>query len=174
MTFDRAFALTIGEEGGLSNNPFDKGGMTYRGMQQRQFSAFLKAHDWPDKPVWEASEKETLLFYLGDAQWPGYWYGAHCPMTPELTGCFHFDSAVQHGPANAIRLLQQALGVEVDGNFGPHTLGVLSAADDRTVLAAYFAARKDFYAHIVASTPSQAIFWQGWMNRLDHLKKALA
>jgi lysozyme family protein len=169
VTFERAFALTIGEEGGESNNPADRGGHTYRGVTQRTFTAWLTANGQEDRDVITMTDAECRSIAK-----VMFWNRARCDDCPELTGSLHFDAAFNHGPANAIRLLQTALGVEVDGVFGPHTLGVLSAADDRAVLAAYFAARKDFYAHIVATTPSQAVFWQAWQNRLDHLRKALA
>lgn len=168
MTFERAFALTIGEEGGESNNPADRGGHTYRGVTQRTFTSWLSANNQDDRDVITMTDAEckTLSKVM-------FWNRAQCDDCPELTGCFHFDSAFNHGPANAVRLIQEALGVEVDGVFGPLTASACKVADDKVLLGRYFEARQAFYQRILASDPSQAVFKNGWANRLTHLRKAL-
>lgn len=168
MTFERAFLLTSGEEGGYSNHPKDRGGITYRGVTQRTFSAWLAANHQEDRDVITMTDAEnrSLGFVI-------YWKGAHCEDCPERSGCMHYDAAFAHGQANAMHLLQRALGVEVDGVYGPETERALSRANDLELLAGYFAARKAFYDRILFSDPSQQVFYQGWMNRLRDLKAAL-
>lgn len=168
MTFERAFALTNGEEGGYSNNPKDRGGITYKGVTQRTFSAWLSANNQEDRDVITMTDAEhrSLAYVL-------FWKRCSCDDLPERSGCMHYDTATNSGPANAVRMLQQALGVVVDGVYGPITRNAVLAANDLDLLAAYFAVRKAFYERIVESTPSQAVFLNGWMNRLRDLKAAL-
>ena len=52
-----------------------------------------------------------------------YWRPASCPDLPAPIALFHFDTAVNQGTGRATRFLQTALGVEVDGEIGPITLG---------------------------------------------------
>lgn len=168
MTFERAFALTNGEEGGYSNRPADRGGITFKGVTQRTFSAWLAANNQEDRDVITMTDAEhkTLAYVL-------FWKRAQCDDFPERSGCMMYDTAYNSGPANAVRMLQQALGVIVDGVYGPITRAAVLAANDLALLAAYFMVRKAFYEHIVESTPSQAVFLAGWMNRLRDLKAAL-
>lgn len=179
MTFERAFAITIGEEGGESNNPADRGGHTYRGVTQRRFTAWITQNGkFPelDRDVITMTDAELITLAK-----IGYWNAAHCDDCPERTGCLHFDAAFNHGPANAIGILQRALGVEVDHVYGPITFGVLSKADDGVLLDRYFDSRKAFFDRIIATDPykndpllTQQNNYAGWMARLTHLRKALA
>lgn len=166
MTFERAFAVTIGEEGGESNHPADKGGHTYRGVTQRRFSAYLKAGNQEDRDVITMTDAELkTLAKLG------YWNAAHCDaICFDRVANLHFDSAFNHGPANAIRLLQEAVGVEVDGAWGPQTE---KAANIEDCFEMYLQMRKQFYAQIIKDDPSQAVFRDGWNNRLTHLLNVL-
>jgi lysozyme family protein len=100
----------------------------------------------------------------------GYWKAAHADLLNERCGCLHFDSAFQHGPANAIRLLQEACGAEVDGAWGPET----EQKSRPDCFDAYMDAREKFYIDIIASDPTQKVFRNGWLNRLKHLREILA
>ena len=168
MTFERAFALTCDAEGGYSNHPKDRGGITYKGVTQRTFSAWLAANNEDDRDVITMTDAEhKTLAYVG------YWKRAHCEDCPERVGCFHFDASYNHGPALAVRLLQEALGVEIDGVYGPETNNALGLIDDLATLDAYFEARRMLYCRIVAHDPSQAVFLDGWNNRIRKLSDAL-
>ena len=65
----------------------------------------------------------------------------------------------------AVKLLQQALGVAVDGRFGLHTLGALLAADNATTAAKLREDQEQFYVNLVADNPSKSIFLDGWVKR---------
>jgi imidazolonepropionase-like amidohydrolase len=51
----------------------------------------------------------------------------------------HFDAGVNHGVGTAARILQEVLGVAIDGEIGPFTLGSARTADPRDSLARYAA-----------------------------------
>ena len=171
MTFERALALTLGEEGGVSNVPQDRGGYTYRGIRQDKFNLWRDANKEPRMDVAAICEAELRSFYRIK-----YWNAAHCADCPERVGCLHFDTAVQFGHPQAIRMLQQALGFNghgVDGAWGPQTAEAIAHCDEDKTLAAYFTIRGQLYDDIAFHNPSQSIFLKGWHNRLASLETSL-
>ena len=77
-----------------------------------------------------------------------------------------FDDGVVQGQQTAIRNLQKALGVRVDGLIGPDTLDAVSHADQQV--------RKNFIQNVhdvedqyLRNDPSQKIFEQGHRNRFN-------
>jgi lysozyme family protein len=75
-----------------------------------------------------------------------------------------FDGAVQHGPESAVRLLQAALRVSVDGVLGPQTRHAAATAPWRDVLAEYLVRRAELYLGITPPGPLR-----GWGRRLFDL-----
>ena len=61
----------------------------------------------------------------------------------------HFDATVNHGLKNSRRFLEQS-----GGDFDK-----------------YIEIRRNFYKAIVKNNPKQDVFYNGWMNRLDEIKK---
>jgi lysozyme family protein len=75
----------------------------------------------------------------------------------------HFDAAVNHGVGNAARMLQEALGVPVDGEIGPETLGAARTLPVEQVISRYANIRRARYR-------SLGHFWRfgrGWLRRVD-------
>lgn len=75
----------------------------------------------------------------------------------------HFDASVNHGVGAAARFLQEALGVEIDGEIGPITLRAAGIADPRQALARYAVARRYRYRAL----PHFWRFGRGWLRRVD-------
>ncbi len=93
---------------------------------------------------------------------------------------FIFDAAVNHGPRNAIRMVQRVMNeagfgpVSVDGVIGPKTRKVCEEAYQEMAdyfLAALVIERRYVYERIVANNPSQQVFLAGWFNRLAEFDK---
>lgn len=76
-----------------------------------------------------------------------------------------FDGAVNHG--RGIHLMQEVLGVTPDGVVGPQTLTAINTADSQRLYLAYKERRRQYYHEIVAWKPSQAVFLEGWLRRLE-------
>jgi lysozyme family protein len=92
-----------------------------------------------------------------------YWQAAACPELPPGLALFHFDAAVNQGVAGAARMLQQAVGSEVDGEIGPLTLAAVASQPVDEALAAYAEVRCQRYRAL-------ATFWRfgkGWLSRVD-------
>jgi lysozyme family protein len=81
-----------------------------------------------------------------------------------------YDGHVNHGKWG-IRLLQRVVGVYEDGIVGPITMMALMNRNPQQVYNEYFLARLMFYWAIVRNRPNQMVFWNGWMNRLEHYLK---
>ena len=148
MSFDRAFELLIGLEGGYVNDPNDPGGETKFGISKRAYPALdivsLTAAD--AKQVYR---RDYWDFVAGDAlPWP--------------LSYFVFDAAVNQGVAPAIRMLQQAVGVEADGVIGPRTLAAVGRFPQSEVCSLFLALRGVRYA----GTHGFKHYGLGWFKRL--------
>ena len=92
-----------------------------------------------------------------------YWQAAACPELPPGLALFHFDAAVNQGVAGAARMLQQAVGAEVDGEIGPLTLAAVASHPVDEALAAYAEVRRQRYRAL----PTFWRFGKGWLSRVD-------
>ena len=75
------------------------------------------------------------------------------------------DAAVNHGPREAIILLQRAIGAPQDGELGLETLKLLGSFEEANVWFKFMGQRLRYYASIIAHYGSQCVFAQGWLNR---------
>lgn len=107
--------FVLKEEGGYSNDKHDSGGMTMHGIIQREYDKFRKSKGLPTQWVKNISIDEQNEIY-----WTEYWL-PHCPLLPAGLDLSFFNIAVNAGPGRAVHLLQQALGIGADGNWGPQT-----------------------------------------------------
>jgi len=80
--------------------------------------------------------------------------------------CGKSISSVNHGVSRAGKLLQEAIGVTVDGIVGPATLRAVSNTSSGYMKARYIAVRYKFYGSIISRDRSQLVFISGWMNRM--------
>lgn len=168
--FDVAMAFTLRAEGGFVDDPHDHGGATNHGITQASYDAWRAHHGMPSQSVELLTDAETRQLYDED-----YWTPAKCPQLPAALAVIHFDWCVNHGVSGAIKTLQRALGVSVDGIFGPGTAAAVAvaAADLGTLIREYQAFRIAFYHADVEADPSQARFLPGWLKRVDQLNAFL-
>ena len=155
----------LASEGGKSDTPGDRGGRTAFGITQATFDDWTKSM----RDVWSITNAEVAAIYHAR-----YWDACQCDKLPKSLDLCVFDSAVQHGPRNAVRFLQRALGVTDDGALGPATLGalqtVITANKLPDLITDYLTARQAFYVAIVQHDPTQAKFSHGWANRMAALE----
>lgn len=69
-----------------------------------------------------------------------------------------------------LRKVQEIVGCKPDGICGPITLSLINTSDARSLFERIWNARKQFYTNIVKRNPSQKVFMNGWMNRLNSFK----
>lgn len=147
-------------EGGFVDNPADRGGPTKYGITLNTLSEHL-GRPASTAEVEALTETEALTIYrkryISD---PGF-DSISDPALFDLV----VDSAVNHGPSRATKLLQGAVGTKPDGVIGPETLRGLSLTPPAVVRRRVLAARVRLYGRIISADHSQAVFAAGWLNR---------
>jgi len=160
--FDDCIAFVLRQEGGFVDDPVDRGGATNMGITQREYSQWLTSVGNPPASVRDLTPAEAEVVYHTD-----YWDKVQADRFGEPMDLVLFDTAVNHGVTRAIKILQEALQVPVDGVLGPVTLTAALVDSQRQLAIDMLTARTNFYTRIVQNAPSQARFSAGWANRVD-------
>jgi lysozyme family protein len=116
MNIEQALKHLLGNEGGFVDHPSDPGGATNFGITER----VARAHGYMGG-MRELPLSMAIGIYRSD-----YWSPIKADQLPDALRFHVFDAAVNSGPAQAIKWLQQAAGVERDGIIGPRTLSAAS------------------------------------------------
>lgn len=148
MEFADAFAVVIGHEGGYVNDPRDPGGETKYGISKRAYPALNIA---------DLTLEDARFIYRRD-----YWDKVRGDELPDALALNTFDAAVNHGVKNGIRMLQAAVGAEVDGVIGPETISKAWRTNPVVAAIRFNASRLDFYTTL----PEWATFGRGWARRV--------
>lgn len=151
MSFEQAFEIVIGHEGGYVDNPADPGGETKFGISKRSY---------PGVEIASLTIDEAKAIYRRD-----YWDKAGCDVCAPGLALIVFDAAVNNGVGRAVRWLQTAVGASADGVLGPRTRAAVQAADPLAALTEVHAQRMQF----MTSLDTWATFGRGWSRRLAQL-----
>ncbi len=149
LTPDQQAAIVAGiieREGGLVHHAKDPGGLTKYGISQQAY---------PQLDIRQLTKADAAAIYLTDYLRHYQLQRLQSPRNAEIV-C---DWLVNSGSL-AIKPLQRALRVAVDGVMGPQTLSAIDAAEPRDLLWA----RLDYYLSIVGHP-----FLKGWVHRLRQL-----
>ncbi len=162
MSLDSIIDGVLFREGsGFTNIANDKGGATKFGVTQATLS------DWRKRPVTvedvrALTETEARDIYRNVyAIRPGL-----VKLTSEAVLELTVDCAVNHGPKEAVKMLQEAARVFPDGSFGPKTESAANRMNPSVLYQRLCAVRARFYGRIITRDHSQAEFAAGWLNRL--------
>lgn len=150
-TFDVAFDLILRAEGGYVEDKDDPGGATKYGISQRAY---------PDLNIREMTEWQAKDIFKHD-----YWLRCRCDELPSPLAIAVGDCAFNQGVGTAIQILQDCVGVIVDGKLGPQTLAAINSKDPQELCALFLAKRAMRYAH----TTNFEKYGKGWMCRLFKL-----
>lgn len=155
-----AYRKTIANEGGDSNHPQDRGGLTRFGISERTLRALGYAIAVSDITPAFAEQFYRLHF------WDEYRYGElHEQAIAEQI----FDACVNMGPRHAHECAQRAIRacnvrLKDDGVLGPATRAALNSVPLHCWLAAFESETAGYYRLIAALDPSQRVFLEGWMG----------
>lgn len=152
MTFDEAFDLLIGHEGGYTNHPDDPGGETMWGITARVARQAGYVGAMRDLP------RDTAKTIARNQ----YWNKVRAEDLPLGVRFDVFDTGYNSGTATAVKLLQRAVGVTDDGVFGPKTLAAVLAQKGHQVSMRFNAARLEYLVDL-KNWPS---FSRGWVRRV--------
>lgn len=82
------------------------------------------------------------------------------------------DAAFNRGLGGATKILQRALGVDVDGKFGPKTKAALEEAEkDPKALIKKFRAAREAYERETVKRNESSKFWKGLVNRWNNQER---
>ena len=163
--FDIALAFTLPAEGGYVDDPADHGGATNHGITQAVYDDWRDEQKLARQSVVMITDAETSRIYQ-----ERYWTTGRCDGMTLKLAVTHFDWCVNHGVSGAIETLQQTVGVDADGIWGPATAAAVAQAPV-AMYYAYINARRAWYTARVNSRPDQAKFGPGWMKRCDQLQR---
>lgn len=184
--FETAYKFTQAWEGGLTDDPADRGGITNYGVSIE----FLRDCERLDTtkllclgiktPVSRESIKSLRKDQAKELFRWRFWDTPQFEIYKTPLAVTLFDCSVNHGVKRSILLAQKAFNyvcpdqgywLIVDGIQGPKTRAALPTVNALALSLAIISARRDFYRAIVKSNASQKVFLKGWLNRADDLEK---
>lgn len=170
--FTKALAFVLQNEGGYSDDPGDSGGETYCGISRNSFPA------WAGWPIVESEKADrdfpgclsanaALNAHVAEFYRQNFWAPIRGDqIADQALATQLFDTCVNSGVGEGVKLLQRALRVTADGRFGPATAAALAAANPAIALRDLRAYRQWFYAKTYARDPARLEpFLYGWMLR---------
>lgn len=189
--FSRAHAFTAKWEGGLSDHPADTGGLTAYGASLkfvegiastrsgREFLRGIGVHP----PVTRETMREEVTPERARAMFKReFWDSLHLDDFAFPVALTLYDAAVNCGRVQSVKLAQRGYNacvgpygdrLDEDGKAGPLTRAALATHGTAAVVSAALDARQRFYEDLVERKPSQAVFLDGWTNRVSALRAFL-
>jgi len=161
MTPDSILTDVIRREGGYTDHPADRGGPT-------RFGITIKAlADWHNRPVTADEVKNLTEVEAREIYRERYIIEPRLhKVIDEKIRALAVDCAVNHGPSQAVKLLQVAARVFPDGVLGPKTEATVNSMPPPTLYARLCAARVRLYGQIIRKDATQHVFAEGWANRV--------
>jgi lysozyme family protein len=147
--FDIAIGPVLANEGGYVSNPNDPGGETKYGISKRQY---------PDLDIKNLSLDQAKEIYRRN-----YWQ--FDSIQNQTIANKLLDMCVNMGVGSAIRLVQTAAQVAVDGRYGPQTEAAINNASADKILQALRFQSVIRYLDLIDKNPKLAEFKRGWLMR---------
>lgn len=160
MSYDKYFERLIGHEGKFQDDPNDRGNWTTGKIGKGQLKGTkygISAMSYPDEDIKNLTIDRAKELYRRD-----FWErfdgdDIHPALAYQL-----FDAAVNHGPGNAVRILQRGIDIADDGDLGPNTQAAIDLVGVDDTLKLFNASRIRFF--IKLSTFDR--YGRGWMKRV--------
>ena len=144
--------------GCYSNDPKDSGGETKWGISKKAF---------PDLDIKNLTLDQAKTIYINE-----YWNEVHGDELPWAFAVACMDMAVNEGCNEARRMLQVALGVNVDGNIGSDTVKAAFSAGVHEIKK-FLAERLVAYTRLCMAKPNDFVWDYDWSFRVISLTKLI-
>lgn len=159
--FNTSLELLLKHEGGFSNHPRDPGSITNLGVTRRSWEAYV-GHWVTEQEMRDLTADKVWDFYKTK-----YWDLVHGDDLPAGLDFCVFDTCVNSGPNRAVRILQDVLGVSIDGILGPATLTAVGKSPVELLVSAYTTVRLAY----LKSLPNWDVFGGGWATRVEEVER---
>ncbi|MET7253477.1 glycoside hydrolase family 108 protein [Dyadobacter fermentans] len=159
MRFERAIEYVLAEEGGFTAKESDAGNWTGgkigKGiLKGTKFG--ISAARYPDEDIRNLTKDRAKFLYKRD-----FWDDIKGDLLPDKISLHVLDFAVNAGVGTAIKELQRAAGVTVDGLIGPRTLKGATKVDPWK----YSEMRIWHYTGLAKKKAAYREFLTGWLLR---------
>jgi uncharacterized protein (TIGR02594 family) len=162
--FAKVLVHVLEMEGGFSDDPYDPGGPTNKGITLEVYASFKGLTiDATSRDRFVSELKSIPDATVAEIYRRRYFEPADCSAFTSPLTLMHFDAAVNHGVGAALRMLQQAAGVTVDGDIGPETLAAIGTRNVVDLIESYAEIRRARYRAL----PHFWRFGRGWLRRVD-------
>lgn len=184
LVYERAFELAHTHvesiEGGLAEHKDDPGGITKYGIslrfledyektkQGRKLLTKLKIYTVDRNSILEMRKNQAKAIYYN-----AFWLSPKINLLPLYLAIITYDYAVNSGSFYAVKVLQKALGITIDGIIGPQTEEKAAMAVQKDIAKLMLEERVKFYRKLVQQKPKMKTFLRGWLNRVESLTKYL-
>jgi lysozyme family protein len=189
--FNLAFEKTMGNEGGYTNDPTDKGGETYKGISRKyepDWEGWTIIEDFKNKPNFPknlvtSNELQDLVKKVYKEK---YWNINKLDSFPNQAVAEEmFDTGVNMGTKRAATYLQIGLNclnknqvlygdIDEDGKIGPATLyaltTLLNKESSETLLKIMNVLQGNHYIEYMRQDAEQEKFARGWFSRVTITK----
>ena len=151
-------------EGGYSDNPNDRGGATNSGVTLAVYQS-----------VYGKNKTKNDLKKMTSDQWDYiftklYWNKWQADEIKNQSIANILVDWVWMSGTGTIKKIQSLFGLTADGIVGNKTLSYINSNNQEEIFKKIWNRRKSFYESLVKNNPSQKVFLNGWMNRLNTYK----
>jgi lysozyme family protein len=173
-----AIKKVLQHEGGFVNHPNDKGGPTNWGVTQKTYNEYMSKitgrpyqstlDEIKSMPIGNAINIYKFLYWdkmSGDK------------IKKYAIAAAIFDQAINRGTTAAVKQAQRVLknnfnypSIAEDGVAGAGTLTALNTIDEAKFLNSYLQESILAYKKIVQNNPTQTVFLNGWLKRVESLR----
>lgn len=166
-SFEKFAGKLLNFEGGFVNHPSDRGGATKYGVILSTWKeyGYDKDHDG------DVDVQDLKLINTDDAKQIAkkiFWdYFKADEIKNQSIAELISDWGYNSGRTTVAMRVQRLLKLPVDGLFGPLSIAAINKANQKELFESIKKDRKAFIAFLVKADPSQEVFYNGWMNRIN-------
>ncbi|HEY9008097.1 MAG TPA: glycosyl hydrolase 108 family protein [Ohtaekwangia sp.] len=159
-------------EGGFVNHPADKGGATKYGV----ILSTWKQYGYDKDNDGDIDADDIRVLTEDDARYIAkkvFWdfFQADFIVNQSIAE-FIVDWGYNSGRVLVAKKVQKLLSIPTDGLIGVQSLNAINCADQHNLFDTLKVIRRMFVDDIVARRPDQAVFHQGWINRINSFRFA--
>ncbi len=143
----------------LHDTPGDSGGWTSFGVTLAAWASWQADHGV--RPTTAQDLGRATKPQLAEMIRARYWLAVSGPSLPPGADLLVYDFGYGSGPGTSVRVLQEVVGVEADGDLGPESMAAIRGFDRIALIRALGGRHEAYYR----SLGSFNLFGNGWTRR---------